>query len=159
MGTLGLHDGTGDGEACLGPYKHLGQFFANRALAVIDAGVSSSQTDVAMDPETRDFSGLASGPLVGATGRASLSTGARAALPAVTCLGCELFILELTLQAWCHLEQSGQKMLPREDVNIISEDAQPRLFLIESVGRDDAPPAPATPAPPQSPAPAAAVHP
>ena len=48
---------------------------------------------------------------------------------------CELFILELTLRAWCYSEQSKRKTLQREDVVTAIHKTENFDFLVESVGR------------------------
>mmetsp|Transcript_12505 Transcript_12505/g.40934 ORF Transcript_12505/g.40934 Transcript_12505/m.40934 type:complete len:156 (-) Transcript_12505:481-948(-) len=55
--------------------------------------------------------------------------------PVLFAKACELFILELTLRAWCYSEQSKRKTLQREDVITAIQKTENFDFLIESVGR------------------------
>jgi len=55
--------------------------------------------------------------------------------PVLFAKACELFILELTLRAWCYSEQSKRKTLQREDVITAIHKTENFDFLVESVGR------------------------
>jgi hypothetical protein len=60
--------------------------------------------------------------------------------PALFAKACELFIMELTLRAWEHTEESKRKTLQRSDISAAISKTDTYDFLIDIVPREDSKP-------------------
>lgn len=65
--------------------------------------------------------------------------------PVVLSKACEIFIEELTLRAWLHVEENKRRTLQRNDVATAVSKCDQFDFLIDIVPRDEVKQKPSTP--------------